>query len=133
MALVGVPAAGLALFAAYRLYKGQSAHLPGHSYIGPGTNLSASEKPQDRDDYSALQHDLGYSELVKEVHKGNINSQEFFDKVQELDTATIHEFFDDYHRTGNWHSLIGAVGLIIKKGGDHIARQPLLPIASEYG
>lgn len=133
MALSAIPAAGLALFAAYRVYKGHESHLPGHNYIGPGTNLSASAKPVDQDDYIAKEHDLGYHELLKEIHSRNIDSAEFFDRVQELDTKAIYEFFDDYHKTGNWHSLIGAIGLTVKKGGDTLARKPLLPITGEHG
>lgn len=40
-------------------------HLPGHNYLGPGTNvykrLKDRVKPVDEDDYNALQHDVAYA------------------------------------------------------------------------
>lgn len=127
MAGIAIPAAGLALFGAYRLYKGKSLHLPGHNYIGPGTDLNNNQDPVDQDDLVAKAHDLGYGELIKELHKENLNSQEFFDRVQELDTRATYSFIDDFQKTGNWHSLIGAIGLTLKKGGEAAVGKSIYP------
>ena len=83
--------------------KSTEFHLPGHNYIGPGTNLDDKSKyPVDLDDSIAKEHDEAYLEA---------NS---VDKVKQADKHAIHDFVSDFIDTGNPHSAIGSIGLGIK-------------------
>ena len=83
--------------------KSTEFHLPGHNYIGPGTNLEDKTKePVDVDDDIAREHDEAY------------NSADTIEQVRQADKHAIHDFVSDFIDTGNYHSAIGAVGLGVK-------------------
>lgn len=78
-------------------YKG-GLNVPGHKYIGPFNRLDRGD-PVDIDDHIAYKHDLAYDK-AKTV-----------EDVQKADAEAIAEFLQDYHATGNYHSLLGVIGL----------------------
>nr|QTE04122.1 MAG: VP [Emberiza tristrami ambidensovirus] len=73
-------------------------NVPGHKYIGPFNRLNRGD-PVDLDDLIAYNHDVAY-DTAKTV-----------DDVQKADAQAIAEFLQDYHATGNYHSLLGVIGL----------------------
>nr|QOD39592.1 ORF1 [uncultured densovirus] len=101
-AIVGVGAAAAVIGTALGLGLSGGATLPGHKYIGPGNEEDLGE-PVDVDDAIARKHDINY---------GKAKTQE---DVVEADEEAISEFYDDWKKTGNIHSVIGSVGLGIKK------------------
>ena len=74
--------------------------LPFHRYIGPG-NKSDNGEPVDEDDRIAKQHDIKYdnAKTEQDVRKADIEAIVLFRK----------NWLD-----GNWHSLIGDIGLSLK-------------------
>lgn len=72
-----------------------------HNYFGPGTS-DYTTTPVDVDDEIAKEHDLLYERAIS------------FRDIQQADVKAIGKFTDDVFNTGNWHSLVGAVGLGIK-------------------
>lgn len=72
--------------------------LPGHKYIGPGNELDRGA-PIDVDDAIALEHDKAYQ-----------NAKSFKD-IQAADEKAFHDFIADWRDHGNYHSLIGAIGI----------------------
>lgn len=76
-------------------------NFPKHFYFGPGNELNRG-KPVDRDDEIAEQHDLDY-----------FNSRSFNDIIV-ADKRAINNFYDDWCKTKNWHSLVGHVCLQTK-------------------
>ncbi|QNL09579.1 hypothetical protein [Clinch densovirus 1] len=77
------------------------AVLPGHHYIGPGNPLN-NQKPVDKDDEIAKEHDEAYEKAK--------TSQD----VYNADRVAIEKFGADYDTHGNLHSLLGKTGLQIK-------------------
>lgn len=75
--------------------------LPGHRYIGPGNSVRSGQ-PIDTDDAIAREHDLLYE----------VNSNR---DVSSIDAHAVDDFLSDFSLTGNWHSLIGGVGLQVKR------------------
>ena len=76
-------------------------HFPWHRYLGPGTK-DMNVEPIDVDDSIAKEHDHAYA-------KAN--------NVQDIDKADSHaisDFISNFIDTGNWHSLVGATGLLLK-------------------
>lgn len=71
-----------------------------HNFFGPGES-DYSQRPIDSDDRIAMRHDLLYERARS------------FKDIHVADSIAIREFASD---VGNWHSLIGAVGLGVKYG-----------------
>ncbi|KAL1460342.1 hypothetical protein MTO96_027549 [Rhipicephalus appendiculatus] len=72
--------------------------FPGHRYLGPGNPLRNGD-PVDEDDGIAKSHDEAYERAKSHVD------------VFAADRASAALFLNDFRRTGNWHSALGAVGL----------------------
>lgn len=87
---------------------------PGHKYLGPGNSLSG-EPPVDADDRIALYHDIEYSLAQSST------------QIRSSDIDAILNFADDYASNGNWHSLVGAFGLLTKYGLETIAGKTFYP------
>nr|QTE03789.1 MAG: structural protein [Emberiza spodocephala parvoviridae sp.] len=79
-------------------------HLPGHKYLGPGSELN-DEEPVDRDDEISLQHDQEYEKA------------ESAQDIRNADDKAIGNFVQDLLSNFNPHSALGALGL----GGKRIA------------
>lgn len=77
-------------------------HLPGHNWIGPGTNIETAQNPIDNDD------------LIAEIHDKNYNKAKSPNDIQKYDKEAISDFGNDIIENKNIHSLIGASGLGIK-------------------
>jgi len=83
-------------------------HLPGHNYMGPGTNvverIEAGETPIDKDDRTAKDHDIACI--------GATNAAELL--IADLDA------FDSF--TYSTHGIIGKVGMLarIYTGNEHL-------------
>jgi hypothetical protein len=86
-----------------------AAHLPGHHFIGPGTQDLVNPKPVDRDDEIAQEHDLAYQETR--------SSQD----VRNADVHAINQFLLDSWR--NPHALLGAAGLGAKYAAESVVGQ----------
>lgn len=80
---------------------------PGHKYLGPG-NPTNNGDPVDWDDEIAREHDLAYDKA---------NTQQ---DITKADDTAIKEFFSDFHQTNNFHSLVGGIGLGLKRGAEAI-------------
>lgn len=80
-------------------------HLPGHNFLGPGSDLNSGNHPIDEDDLIAYGHDLQYQKAK--------SSQD----IRSADRQAIGKFASDFYETGNYHSAIGAFGLGIKYAG----------------
>lgn len=85
-----------------QIHKHSGLHLPGHNYIGPGTDVVSriqhGHKPVDLDDYAALQHDIAYEKATTK---------------QQLDTAD-----DQFQNTLKWnslHNVLGKIGIYGRK------------------
>ncbi|KAL1436341.1 hypothetical protein MTO96_049774 [Rhipicephalus appendiculatus] len=72
--------------------------FPGHRYLGPGNPLRNGD-PVDEDDGIAKSHDEACERAKSHVD------------VFAADQASAALFSNDFRRTGNWHSALGAVGL----------------------
>lgn len=72
--------------------------FPGHRYLGPG-NPQRNGDPVDEDDGIAKSHDEAYERARSH------------EDVFAADQASAALFLNDFRRTGNWHSALGAVGL----------------------
>lgn len=83
--------------------------LPRHHYFGPGSHVREEHKPYDRDDEIAQIHDFSY-----------IDDSEH---VRENDEQAIDEFWSNWHEDGNVHSLLGGVGLVIKRQIENVYGQ----------
>nr|QTE03801.1 MAG: structural protein [Phylloscopus inornatus ambidensovirus] len=109
----GVPTAAIpfivggAVVAGKGIYDGVKAHLPGHEYVGPGTDLEKAGAPVDKDDQIAKEHDEAYA-------KAKVQSD-----IQEADSKAIGAFEDDFQETGNLHSKISSVLLGGKQAVEH--------------
>lgn len=100
----GAAAGGIA----YGIYKGVQGeggedkkgglNLPGHKYVGPGNKLDRGP-PVDEDDIIAEEHDKAY-EKAKSTKE-----------VEDADEAAFQKFLTDWIENGNYHSLLGAIGL----------------------
>ena len=77
-------------------------HLPGHNYVGPGTDLKKEKKPVDADDRIARQHDIAYSKAKTE------------EEVRSADLLAIQQFGRE--SLNSPHAAIGAIGLGLKYG-----------------
>lgn len=85
-------------------------HLPGHKYLGPGTE-DFSPEPVDLDDQIARVHDLAYA-------KAGTSGE-----VRAADKSAIRDFASDFLDGGNFHSAVGAIGLGAKHGLETIFGQ----------
>ena len=74
---------------------------PFHHYLGPGNPLE-NNKPVDRDDEIAEEHDKAYAKAQSSLD------------VINADKKAIDHFSEDFEKNGNLHSLIGKTGLQIK-------------------
>lgn len=89
--------------------KGENRHkkpfitLPDHNYLGPGNSVNTGEKPIDKDDLGALNHDLDY------------NKAKTAEEVREADREHILNSIDDI-LTGDIHSAISGAGIAAKYG-----------------
>lgn len=89
--------------------KGEAKHkkpfitLPDHNYLGPGNSINTGEKPLDKDDLGALNHDLDY------------NKAKTSEEVREADREHILNSIDDI-LTGDIHSVISGAGIAAKYG-----------------
>lgn len=110
---VVIGAVGVGIAAKSVIESGQ-AHLPGHNYVGPGTDLSKGAPPVDRDDEIAKKHDEAYAKA--ESHSD----------ISKADTEAVHEFHADVLQ-GNFHSIVGEVGILAKQASEHFAG-PLYPV-----
>ncbi|KAH8025852.1 hypothetical protein HPB51_012884 [Rhipicephalus microplus] len=88
--------------------------FPGHQYLGPGNPLRNGD-PGDEDDGIAKSHDEAYEQTTSH------------EDVFAADQAPA-VLLNDFRRTGNWHSALGAVGL----GTKNIVEQYVLA-RSLYG
>lgn len=75
--------------------------FPFHNYLGPGNHIN-NGPPVDPDDEIALRHDLDYETATKP------------EQVRQADEEAIADFKRNYTDTGNWHSVLGAMGLTFK-------------------
>lgn len=73
-------------------------NLPGHKYIGP-LNKNDRGAAVDEDDIIAEEHDKAYQ------------SAKTKQDVSVADDKAFNDFLTDWIENGNWHSLIGAIGL----------------------
>nr|QOD39458.1 ORF1 [uncultured densovirus] len=76
--------------------------LPDHKFLGPGNTLN-DNTPVDEDDHIALDHDRKYSEAKTT------------DDVHAADDEAIHDFITDVLVNKNPHSVLGALGIGIKR------------------
>lgn len=88
--------------------------FPYHNYLGPG-NKPLNGLPVDTDDLIAQEHDLAY-ECAKEE-----------DDIFDADKKAIFKFFIDWVRNKNWHSGLGAIGLMLKRLTEMIVGKVLYP------
>lgn len=87
-------------------------HYPGHRFLGPGTKDLGAD-PVDVDDHIAKHHDIAYRDALSE--------QDIFT----ADSQAIGEFWEDFSKTWNPHSLIGFGGLGIKHLAEKAWGKPL--------
>ncbi len=90
-------------------------HLPGHAYLGPGTqDLTAS--PLDEDDVIAAEHDRAYASANSDAD------------IRKADLAAIKEFGTSF-LSGNLHSGVGLAGLGAKYIGETLVgvQYPKMP------
>ena len=81
--------------------------LPDHNYLGPGNSINTGEKPIDKDDFGAFNHDLDYNKAK--------NSEE----IREADREHILNTLEDIQR-GDIHSIISGAGIATKYGIESI-------------
>ena len=84
----------------------------GHRYLGPG-NTVRSGRPIDTDDTIAQEHDALY-EIAQERKRVTP------DVVSSIDAHAIDDFLYDWQQSGNWHSLVGGIGLIGKRQYENV-------------
>lgn len=75
---------------------------PQHRYLGPG-NPTSNGVPVDSDDFIAQQHDEAYDKATT------------FEEIQAADDRAIKDFAADAIQNKNFHSVIGAAGLSVKR------------------
>lgn len=97
------------------------AHLPGHKYVGPGSDLSKKDKPVDDDDRTAYEHDLAYARAKSAS------------EIRDADLHAIQSFAKD--SLNHPHAVIGAVGLGVKYIAESVVgvQYPRLPQVCQYG
>lgn len=83
--------------------------FPRHHFLGPGNDAFEEEEPVDEDDRIARTHDLLYEVSA--------------DDVSAADELAVDQFFEDFSTTGNWHSLIGGVGIQAKRSFEGVFGQ----------
>lgn len=81
---------------------------PGHRYLGPG-NTVRSGQPIDTDDIIAQEHDALYASVQEK--EGGFSLED----VSSIDEHATDDFLHDWQQSGNWHSLIGGLGLTAKR------------------
>ena len=81
--------------------------LPDHNYLGPGNSINTGEKPIDKDDLGAFNHDLDYNKAK--------NSED----IREADREHILNTLEDIQR-GDIHSIISGAGIATKYGIESI-------------
>lgn len=93
--------------------------FPFHKYLGPGNAINF-EEPVDEDDRIALLHDLQYEQAV--------NRQD----VSNADAIATNDFVANFLATGNWHSVVGFMGLLGKQVGEaifgHVYPEVMAPV-----
>lgn len=100
--------------AIYDIATSEEGHtLPAHHYIGPGNPLDGKD-PVDRDDQIAKEHDEAYDKAKDQSD------------VVKADDKAIHQFKEDFEKTGNIHSKVGEIGLLAKEAAEHIVG-PIYP------
>lgn len=103
----GLAAAGIIGGVFSALNKNNSNHkspiitLPDHKYLGPGNSINTGEKPIDKDDLGAYNHDLDYNKAK--------NSED----IREADREHILNSIDDII-SGDIHSIISGGGIATK-------------------
>lgn len=100
---------GGALIAAgvgYGAYKGLT--VPGHEYLGPGTDLKTAKDPVDEDDKIAKEHDQLYAKA-----KSNLD-------IVDADNLAIHKFNKDWEEHGNIHSKVSGILLSGKQAAEQV-------------
>lgn len=129
-----VPAAGIGLFALWRIYRDKQLHFPGHKYLGPGSDVYSGDIAVDKDDLIAFDHDREYQTLVQSLKAVNIPEKQFLQELGHIDHKAVLSFIHDFKTTGNWHSLIGATGIGAKILVDKTHLLPTYPVySSKYG
>lgn len=81
--------------------------LPDHKYLGPGNTLNTGEKPLDKDDLQAFNHDHDYNKAKTPA------------EVREADREHILNSLDDIIK-GDIHSIISGAGIGAKYGIESI-------------
>lgn len=81
--------------------------LPDHNYLGPGNSINTGEKPIDKDDLGAFNHDLDY------------NKAKTSEDIREADREHILNTLEDIQR-GDIHSIISGAGIATKYGIESI-------------
>ncbi|KAL3189788.1 hypothetical protein MRX96_020816 [Rhipicephalus microplus] len=88
-------------------------HLfPGHWNLGPANPLRNGDRV-DKEDSIAKSHD--------EAYEGVTSHEDIF----AADEASATLLLNDFRRTGNWHSALGAVGLGTKNVEQYILGRSL--------
>lgn len=90
-------------------------HFPNHNYLGPGSD-NFNLQPIDEDDAIARSHDLAYDKASSD------------NDVFKADREARDDFFNSFVHSGNFHSLIGGIGL----GAKNIVEEHVLG-KSVYG
>lgn len=121
----GALLAGGATAAIVNRLKEKGATLPGSDYVGPGNDVNI-DAPRHASDAIAKEHDVGYSDLIRRGHAGQLSEQEFAEGIDFLDKEAIAKFAENFHNSGEWHSFVGRWGLWIKNRVEEITG-PLYP------
>ena len=117
-----------------------TAKLTGHVCLGPGNPYPPpkGEKPVDKADVVACEHDKFYTEILQVAD--NLSDSEFRAKVAEADQKAIQDFLRNFSEDGDdwdWYSLAGAGGLSIKAAVERAIGQIIYPrkssIAGKHG
>ena len=99
--------------------------LPHSEYIGPGNPIPISAA-RNKPDQIAKDHDVGYTNLIKEARRGTLTEDEFKIKLHRLDSKAIQDFEDEVKASGSWNAWIGAKGLKLKQTFENMYR-PVYP------
>lgn len=128
MGTLAIPLLGLGAYAAYRLRKeGKQIHLPGHNYVGPGTDLSKHNLAVDKDDQIAEEHDRHYQSIEQQALSYGVDREELFKAISAADSVAIQKAESDYRKTGNIHSVLVASGLIAKNSVESALGRNIYP------
>lgn len=84
-------------------------HVPGHKYLGPGSDINSGEKPVNRADEIAFAHDIEYDAATTS------------EDIRQADRTAIYEFGSEFVKESDPISLLGAVGLSAKYAAETIA------------